>query len=243
MKRIPLVSVGLKKRLWAIIVLVVAYLVYISLGDLIPGYWNWVGFRSLSRSILTLGFLIILLISLSGLAAGERLAILAIRDGPTGLYNHSYIKARLQEELYRSSRYTYPVSLLMIQLDDFKSLTDRYGHVAGDRFLRGFGDLIQEICRASDIAGRYGSEEFLIVMPQTGCLDAAAAAERIRREVGLRPLRIGSVDDQNASGTVTIGVTSSPEGELRVEEVINMADAALDRAKTEGKNKVVVYVR
>jgi hypothetical protein len=79
--RIPLVSLSLKKRLWAIIILVTAYLVYIALGDLIPKYWSIIGFRSFERSVLTLGFVIILLIALSGLAASERLTALAIKDG------------------------------------------------------------------------------------------------------------------------------------------------------------------
>lgn len=243
MRRIPIVTNSLKKRLWATIVVVVAYLIYISLGDLIPQYWRWVGFRSFERSILTLGFVVILLISLSGLALSEKLTSLAIKDGLTGLFNQAYIKARLQEEIYRSERYHFPLSVMMIDLDDFKELNDKYGHIVGDRILKSFGDLIQEMIRASDVPARYGGEEFVVVLPQTTCLDGAAVAERIRKEVALCPFRIGSHLEKIAQFTVSIGVYSSPYHGQTVEEVINLTDAALYRAKTEGKNRVVVFIK
>jgi diguanylate cyclase (GGDEF)-like protein len=243
MKRLPLVSAGLKKRMWAIIVLVVAYLIYISLGDLIPQYWNWIGFRALERSILTLGFIIILLIALSGLAASEKLSTLAIRDGLTGLYNQSYIKARLQEEIYRSGRYSSPLSLLMIDLDGFKAVNDRFGHVIGDRLLKSFSGVLQDLVRSSDIVGRYGGEEFLVIMPQTGSLDAAAAAERIRKDIALTPFQAGIHRDRTVQFTISVGVFASSSGTPLVEDVINLADAALYRAKKEGKNKVVVFIK
>jgi diguanylate cyclase (GGDEF)-like protein len=243
MKRLPLVSGGLKKRLWAIIVLVSAYLIYISLGDLIPQYWNWIGFRSFERSILTLGFLVVLLIALSGLAASDKLSTLAIRDGLTGLYNQTYIKARLQEELYRSERYKSPLSVLMIDLDSFRDVNDRFGHVDGDQVLKAFGGVLQDLLRNSDIVGRYGGEEFLAVMPQTGCLDAAAAAERIRRDVAQYPFRVGPDRERSVQFTLSIGVFSSPYENQMADEVINLADAALYRAKKEGKNKVVVFIK
>jgi len=241
--KIPLVSGRLKKRLWAIIVLVVGYLVYISLGDLIPRYWGMVGFRPLQRSILTLGFVIILLISLSGLALSERLITMAIRDGLTSLYNQTYIKARLQEEIYRSERYKYPLSLMMIDLDGFKNINDQYGHIVGDRILREFSNFLLEMTRSSDISARYGGEEFLIILPQTECLDAASAAERIRKEISDYPFRVGVPREKTCQFTVSIGVYTSPSSGQSVEELIELADAALYRAKKEGKNKVIVFVK
>jgi diguanylate cyclase (GGDEF)-like protein len=238
--KLPLVTISLKKRLWAIIILVAAYLVYIALGDLIPRYWAMIGFRSFERSILTLGFIVVLLIALSGLAASERLAI---RDGLTGLYNQTYMKARLQEELYRSERYKYPLSLIMIDVDDFKAVNDRHGHISGDRVLRNFSDLLLDSLRASDIAGRFGGEEFLLLLPQTSCLDAAAAAERIRKTVAVYPFRLGGGTDRTCQFTISLGVFSSQASGQGVEEIINLADQALYRAKKEGKNKVVVVVR
>jgi diguanylate cyclase (GGDEF)-like protein len=242
MPKLPVVTGGLKKRLWSIIVLVVSYLIYISLGDLIPQYWKWIGFRSLERSILTLGFIVILLISLSGLALSDKLTTLAIKDGLTGLYNQTYIKARLQEEIYRSERYKYPLSIMMIDFDDFKTLNDRHGHVVGDRVLKSMGELLQDMIRSSDICGRYGGEEFLILLPQTACLDAAAAAERLRKEIALYPFRAGS-DDKTCHLTVSVGVYSTPFYSQNTEEIINLTDAALYRAKREGKNKVVVFIK
>jgi len=232
-----------KKRLWAIIILVTAFLVYNSLGDLIPHYWSWIGFRTFERSILTIGFLIILLIALSGLAASEKLSILAIRDGLTGLYNQAYIQARLQEELYRSERYKSPLSLLMIDVDDFKAVNDIHGHVIGDQVLKAFGGLLQDLLRHSDIVGRYGGEEFLVVMPQTGCLDAASAAERMRRNVSQFPFRGGPDRQLDIRLTISIGVFSSPNENQAASDVVHLADAALRQAKQEGKNKVVVQVK
>lgn len=240
--KLPVVSISLKKRLWAIIVLVVAYLVYIALGDLIPQYWNLIGFRSFERSILSLGFVVILLIALSGLAASEKLAARAIQDGLTGLFNQTYMKSRLQEEIYRSERYKYPLSFIMIDIDNFKRINDRHGHVVGDRVLKAFSDLLQEKIRESDVAGRFGGEKFLILLPQTSCLDAASAAERIRKEVAVYPFRIGDGSDRSCQFTISLGVYSSPASGQKVEEIINLTDAALYRAKKEGKNKVVVVV-
>ena len=241
--KLPVVSLSLKKRLWAIIIVVASYLVYIALGDLIPKYWSLIGFRAFERSVLTLGFIVILLIALSGLAASERLASMAIKDWLTGLFNQSYIKARLQEEIYRSDRYKYPLSLIMIDLDDFKSVNDRHGHIGGDHVLKGFSDLLLESIRASDIAGRFGGEEFLLILPQTSCLDAASAAERIRKAVAVYPFQIGAGSDRTCQFTISLGVLSAPAGSQTVEDVINLTDAALYRAKKEGKNKVVVVVR
>jgi diguanylate cyclase (GGDEF)-like protein len=241
MAKLPIVTGGLKKRLWSIIVLVVAYLVYSALGDLIPQYWKWIGFRSLERSILTLGFVVILLIALSGLALSDKLTTQAIKDGLTGLYNQTYIKARLQEEIYRSERYKYPFSLVMIDFDEFKAFNDRHGHVAGDRVLKATGELLQEKIRSSDICGRYGGEEFLILMPQTACLDAAAATERLRKEIAIFPFRIGY--DKTCQLTVSAGVYATPFYSQDVEEIVRLTDAALYRAKKEGKNKVVVFIK
>ncbi len=242
MARLPLASIGLKKRLWAIIVLVGAYLFYISLGDLIPQYWGWIGFRAAERSLLTLGFLIILIIALSGIAISDRLTSMAIKDGLTGLYNASYIKARLQEEIDRAERFGHPLSLIMIDLDDFKNINDRYGHIVGDRVLRAFGEVLPKIVRSSDIVGRYGGDEFLILLPQTACLDAAASAERIRKEISLHPFRLGSSGSRNCQITISLGVYSSPFHGQAIEAIIELADAAMARAKREGKNKVVVYI-
>jgi len=96
--------------------------------------------------------------------------------------------------------------------------------------------------RSSDIVGRYGGDEFLILLPQTACLDAAASAERIRKEISLHPFRLGSSGSRNCQITISLGVYSSPFTARLSKRLSELADAALARAKREGKNKVVVYI-
>lgn len=241
--KITLYTTGLKKRLWAIIVLVGAYLVFIALGDLIPQYWDWIGFRAFERSILTLGFVIILVICLSGLALSDKLSSLAIRDGLTGFYNSIYIKARLQEEIDRANRYRYPMSVLMIDPDEFKMLNDKFGQVAGDQLLKSFSSMLAEIVRASDVVGRIGGDNFLAILPQTAVLDAAAVAERIRKETALSDFQLLTHREKVYHFTISIGVYGSPFLKQTADEVIGLADAALYRAKKEGRNRVVVYIK
>jgi diguanylate cyclase (GGDEF)-like protein len=241
--KISLYNTGLKKRLWAIIVLVSAYLVFIALGDLIPQYWSWIGFRAFERSILTLGFVVIMMICLSGLALSDKLSTLAIRDGLTGFYNTVYVKARLQEEIDRSVRYKYPLSLLMIDPDDFKVLNDKFGQVAGDQLLKSFAAMLSEIVRASDVVGRLGGDNFLVILPQTAVLDAAAVAERIRKETALSDFQLLTHREKVYHFTISIGVYGSPLQKQTADEVLGMTDAALYRAKKDGKNRVVVFIK
>lgn len=243
MRKLSLYTTGLKKRLWAIIVLVSAYLIFIALGDLIPQYWNWIGFRAFERSILTLGFIVILMICLSGLALSDKLSTLAIRDGLTGFYNAVYVKARLQEEIERSIRYKYPLSLLMIDPDDFKMLNDKFGQVAGDQLMKSFSAMLTEIVRASDIVGRLGGDNFLVILPQTAVLDAAAVAERIRKETALSDFQLLTHREKVYHFTISIGVYGSPLQKQNADEVLGLADAALYRAKKDGKNRVVVFIK
>jgi diguanylate cyclase (GGDEF)-like protein len=238
--RIPVVTRGLKSRLWAIIVLSVAYLIYNALADFIPQYWERIGLEPLSRSILSLGMVIILLICLSGLAISEKMNSLIIRESLTGLFNQNYIRQRLEEEIYRSRRYNHPVSLLMIDLDNFKSMNDRYGHTAGDHLLKYFSQLITETVRPSDIAARYGGEEFLIILPETAEEEALIVADRLQKRISLYPFRIDS-RKEDVQFTISVGVSTFPEFGQSGDELITLADVALYQAKKEGKNKVAIY--
>ncbi len=238
--RFPVVTKGLKTRLWTIIIIAIAYLVYSSLADFIPQYWENVGFRPLNRSILSLGMIIILLICLSGLALSDKMNSLIVREGLTGLFNKLYIRQRLEEEYYRSKRYDHALSLLMIDVDNFKALNDRYGHNAGDHLLRYFSQLITETIRPSDIAARYGGEEFLIMLPETSGSEAIAVAERLRKKILLYPFRIDS-RKEDVQFTISVGVSSYPEGGQSAEELVTMADMALYLAKKKGKDKVAFY--
>ncbi len=238
--RLPVVTRSLRTRLWAIIILAVGYLVYTSLADFIPEYWEQIGFRPLSRSILTLGMVIVLLICLSGLAISEKMNSMIIREGLTGLFNKAYIRQRLEEEFYRAKRYDHDLSLMMIDLDNFKDLNDRYGHAAGDHLLRYFSQLIIETVRPSDIAARYGGEEFLVILPETNKDEAGFLAERLRQRISLYPFRVDS-RKEDILFTISVGVTSFPEFGQSSDELIVLADEALYQAKKNGKNKVAVY--
>jgi len=239
--RIPVVTRGLRNRLWAVIILAIASLLYTSLADLIPQYWGPVGFRPLSRSILILGMLVILLICLSGLAISEKMNSLIIREGLTGLFNKNYIRQRLEEEFYRSKRYNHPLSLMMIDLDNFKALNDHFGHTVGDHLLRYFSQVIADTIRPSDIAARYGGEEFLIILPETYKEEAQAVAERLRTRISLYPFRLDSRKEE-VLFTISIGVTTYPEYGQSAEEMVALADMALYKAKKDGKDKVAIYV-
>jgi diguanylate cyclase (GGDEF)-like protein len=200
-----------------------------------------IGLKPIDRTILTLGGIIILLICLSGLAVNEKLTTIIIREDMTGLYNKSYIKQRLQEEFYRSHTYNHPLSLLMIDLDNFKNLNDMYGHTIGDQLLKSFSALIKETIRPSDIAARYGGEEFLIILPETGDQEAIRVAERIHKKVCTYPFRNESLKGVTIRFTISIGTCSFPQYGQSGDELITLADVALYQAKREGKNRIASY--
>lgn len=108
---------------------------------------------------------------------------MATRDGMTLLFLHKYFKERLIEECARAARYNHPLSLIIFDIDHFKSFNDTYGHQAGDRVLKAVADIITHNCRNMDIPCRYGGEEFSIILPETGQEDAVIFAERVRNEI------------------------------------------------------------
>ena len=236
----PVITKGLKNRLWAVIIISVSYLVYSSLADFIPAYWDQIGLPPLSRHILKIGMLLILLVSLSGLALSDKMNSLIIRDGLTGLFNKTYIHQRLDEEFYRSKRFDHDLSLMMIDLDNFKALNDRFGHAVGDHLLRYFSQVIADTIRPSDIAARYGGEEFLILLPETRKEEAQIVAERLLNRTSLYPFRVDS-RKEDVPFTISIGVTAYPDQGESAEDLVVLADQALYKAKKDGKNKVAVY--
>jgi len=171
------------------------------------------------------------------LEAQEALRKQATTDALTGLWNRRTILERLDIELARSSRQPSPLGVVMGDLDRFKLVNDTYGHLAGDAVLREAARRMKASTRKYDLLGRYGGEEFLLVLP--GC-DAEAAehqAERIRGKIEGQPFPI---PQQNLKVTCSFGATAVPPGtSARVEAVIRVADAALYQAKEEGRNRVV----
>lgn len=171
----------------------------------------------------------------------ETLVRLAAKDGLTGLYNHAYIKESLKQELYRCQRNEHPLSLLMIDIDDFKLHNDSYGHVVGDRILKTLSMLMQKIIRPSDIIGRYGGEEFLIILPQTKSEHASAVAERIRENIEFFEFEFHPSKNKISQITVSIGLCTFPDNGLTPEDLIAFADESLYAAKKDGKNRVNIF--
>jgi diguanylate cyclase (GGDEF)-like protein len=170
-------------------------------------------------------------------------------DGLTGLWNRAHFDQRLHEEASAAVRHSAPLALVLIDLDDFKSINDTHGHPIGDLVLEEFGRLLSR-GRAADIACRYGGEEFAIILPRTGAEDARCVAERLREDVrGLRweeapgmmvTASFGVADLASVAGVVaSVHAGSSPIERALVET----ADAALYRAKTGGRDRVVVAER
>jgi len=159
----------------------------------------------------------------------------ATRDGLTGLYSHKYIMLKLEEELDFSLRYKRPLSLLMIDIDHFKKYNDTFGHPQGDILLVKLGKVFKRFARRVDTVGRYGGEEFTIIMPDIPRDDARVRAERLRR----------FVKDMSKKGkgvTISIGVSSFdiPKGVFNKEDLVTASDRALYRAKTAGRNRVEI---
>lgn len=155
-------------------------------------------------------------------------------DVLTGLANRRGFDERIREEVARSERYGHPLSLLMIDIDDFKRVNDASGHAAGDEALRTVASQIEKSIRSIDTAARYGGEEFAVILPETAIAGAAVVAERIRGRVA------GVVSPHPL--TVSIGVAELTRSGEAPFELVNRADAALYRAKVAGKNRLDLSV-
>jgi len=164
---------------------------------------------------------------------------LATVDPLTGVANRQAVLTRVDEELGRAARYCRPMSVVMVDLDHFKRLNDTHGHAAGDTVLRQVAQRLAENIRAVDIVGRFGGEEFLLVLPETDADAAATLAEKLRRVVAGTPLRLP--DGQEVTVTLSAGVAGGPGEVLRPEHLVRDADAALYSAKALGRNTVYVF--
>jgi len=166
----------------------------------------------------------------------EKTRLLACTDGLTGLYNRRQFNTMFAEEEARASRYEKPLSLVMLDVDDFKKFNDRYGHPLGDKVLACVATTLKKSLRGCDLAFRYGGEEFIAILPETELEQAFIAAERIRAAVIIESEK--AMADAGAVGiTVSLGVATFPrDGEG--DELLKAADDQLYRAKREGKNRV-----
>ncbi len=159
-------------------------------------------------------------------------------DGLTTLFNRQYFKEVLNQTIAAAKRYDNDVSMLFIDIDDFKQINDTHGHSAGDEVIQLVAQVIQNSKRDSDVAARYGGEEFVLMMPHTEGIKGYVCAERIRKRV--EEIEAGTPDNP-IKVTVSIGLASFPQNCKNSAELINRADSALYLAKGAGKNTISMY--
>jgi diguanylate cyclase (GGDEF)-like protein len=169
----------------------------------------------------------------------EELERLSVTDRLTDLYNHGYLHQRLDEEMERCQRFEHEMSLIMLDIDDFKKFNDRYGHPKGDTVLKAVSGIIKQNLREIDVAARYGGEEFVIMLPETDIAGAVAVAERIRLSMAQYP-HITDEDGERVGQTVSLGVANFPTNASTAAALVEAADQAMYRAKRARKNQVVV---
>jgi diguanylate cyclase (GGDEF)-like protein len=161
---------------------------------------------------------------------------LTLCDGLTRLFNHTTCYHRIEIELSRFERYGTIVSLMMIDIDDFKEINDLYGHVEGDKILAQLGMIFKQETRDADICCRYGGEEFTVILPSTDSKEAGILAERLR-------VKVEQSMPAGKKVTVSIGVASCDRIVNTSKALVKKADAALYEAKNSGKNRVVVSAK
>jgi diguanylate cyclase (GGDEF)-like protein len=165
---------------------------------------------------------------------------LAITDGLTGLANHKYFHEALAAEVNRARRYGHPISLVLVDIDHFKSYNDTWGHQAGDALLRSLAAIFKAAARENDLVARYGGEEFAFILPQTDKRQATALAKRLCRTVERRACD-GEEVLPGGRLTISLGVAAYPEDVLHATELVGLADQALYRAKHLGRNQVQAW--
>lgn len=171
--------------------------------------------------------------------AKNRLASMAIRDDMTGLYNYRYLQSRLGEEFKRAERYREPLACIMVDIDHFKQVNDRYGHDAGDAVLREVAARLLKAVREIDVVTRYGGEEFLLVLPSTNFAGALSVADRVWRSIGGAPF---SIDRAERPITASVGVAVFPSRDIKSKDaLIKAADRALYQSKNGGRDRICVF--
>ncbi|MDP2783804.1 MAG: diguanylate cyclase [Sulfurimicrobium sp.] len=175
-------------------------------------------------------------ITLDNALTHEKVERLSIVDGLTGLYNRRFLSERLEEEYSKAERYETPLSILIMDVDFFKRVNDTFGHQVGDNALIAVARVLQQSVRESDLVGRYGGEEFVVLLPHTDLDKALTVAEKIRLAVSETPIE--GMGERRL--TISIGVAGFPDTKVAdMNELVRKADEALYRAKEGGRNQVV----
>ncbi len=177
-------------------------------------------------------------LALANLRLRETLRNQSIRDPLTGLFNRRYLEETLERELHRATRGPYPLGIILLDLDHFNHFNDTFGHEAGDLVLRELGQLLTSHIRGSDIACRYGGEEFILILPEAPLETTRKRAETLRTTV--KQLAVEQRGQPLGALSISLGVAIFPEHGANREMVLRAADQALHRAKHEGRDRVVV---
>ena len=164
---------------------------------------------------------------------------ISLTDGLTGLYNYRHFKTRLEDEIVRAMRYKHSLSLVMFDVDNFKNYNDTLGHLTGDGALKAVAAILKSTIRKSDIAVRYGGEEFCVILPEGDVKSAWDFAERLRKEIESHSFE-GEMVQPGGKLTISLGVAEFPKHADSLRGLIEQADAALYKAKGSGRNKTCV---
>jgi diguanylate cyclase (GGDEF)-like protein len=168
----------------------------------------------------------------------QQIQELAITDSLTAVFSRRYFMEKLNEEIERATKFNLKFAFLMADIDHFKEYNDRYGHLVGDVVLKEAAATIKESVRQIDVVGRYGGEEFAILLPETSPRNAYFAAERIRKAIAAKRIR---AYDEEVNFTISIGFSAFPRDAKDGLNVIDKADIALYQAKQKGRNEVVAF--
>ena len=177
-------------------------------------------------------------LSISNAVLYEQTKKLAVTDGLTGITNRPSMDRALWSEFERSVRYKVPLSIILLDVDHFKTVNDSYGHQKGDEVLVAVASLIQKVCRTNDVAARYGGEEFMMILPQSTSQGAFRIAERLREEL----MKISFTGNESKfSVTASSGVAELDTDLMKdTDQLVEVADQALYKAKNSGRNKTVI---
>jgi len=171
----------------------------------------------------------------------EREEALATRDSLTGLPNRRALYDRARAELNRAEREKRSVGVIMLDIDHFKPINDRFGHAAGDEALRRVAEVLQKSKRDYDYTGRWGGDEFLTILPGTSMLQAGLVAERIRASIDMVRLEVGGADTVELRSSLGVACASPATSPIAIDDLLNQADGALYRAKADGRNRVCLH--
>jgi len=178
-------------------------------------------------------------LALSNLKLRDRLRDQAVRDILTGLFNRRYLEETLVRELHHAARANAPLCLAMLDIDHFKKFNDENGHEAGDEVLKAMGEILKRSCRVSDIACRFGGEEFVLVLPGADSSVALPRMEQICREIKRKQVVFNGKPLSAVS--VSVGLAEAPGHGTSPEELLRAADKALYAAKNAGRDRIEVF--